>query len=267
MLSMSLADLISLLSGGVVGLTLGLIGGGGSILAVPLLLYAVGLPSTHVAIGTSAVAVAANAGVGVALHARARTVKWPCALVFAVAGVAGAFFGARLGKAVDGKLLLSLFGLIMLAVGATMLRRKNAEGDPAVHLDKESAGRLLPSLTGYGLAVGALSGFFGIGGGFLIVPGLTNATNMPVINAVGSSLVSVAAFAVATAASYALSGLVDWRVAALMLAGGAAGALAGTALSRRLATQKQMLARVFAAVVILVGLYVTVRGVTALHLG
>ncbi|MCE9648540.1 MAG: sulfite exporter TauE/SafE family protein [Parvibaculum sp.] len=261
---MSAADILTLVSGGLVGLTLGLIGGGGSILAVPLLLYAVGIPSTHVAIGTSAVAVAANAGVGVALHARARTVKWPCAIVFATAGVAGAFFGARLGKAVDGTLLLSLFGLIMLAVGATMLRRKNGEGDPGVHLDKESAAKLLPSLTGYGLAVGALSGFFGIGGGFLIVPGLANATNMPVINAVGSSLVSVAAFAVATAVSYALSGLVDWHVAALMLAGGAGGALAGTALSRKLAAQKQMLTRVFAVIVILVGLYVSAKGIAAL---
>jgi uncharacterized membrane protein YfcA len=255
---------MSLLSGGIVGLTLGLIGGGGSILAVPLLLYAVGLSSTHVAIGTSAVAVAANASVGVALHARARTVKWPCALVFAAAGIAGAFAGAKMGKAVDGKLLLSLFGLIMIAVGATMLRRKTDGGDPDVHLDRESARKLLPSLAGYGLAVGGLSGFFGIGGGFLIVPGLINATNMPVINAVGSSLVSVAAFAVATAASYAFSGLIDWHVAALMLAGGAAGALAGTALSRRLASQKQMLGRVFAAVVIAVGLYVAVQGAAAL---
>lgn len=230
MLALSIADLMSLLSGGVVGLTLGLIGGGGSILAVPLLLYAVGLPSTHAAIGTSAVAVAANAGVGVVLHARARTVKWPCALVFAVAGVAGAFAGALAGKAVDGKLLLSLFGLIMLAVGA-------------------------------------LSGFFGIGGGFLIVPGLTNATNMPVINAVGSSLVSVAAFAAATAASYALSSLVDWHVAALMLVGGAIGAAAGTALSHNLATKKALLARVFAVIVILAGLYVTARGIADLHIG
>jgi uncharacterized membrane protein YfcA len=261
--AISVADLMSLLSGGAIGLTLGLIGGGGSILAVPLLLYAVGIPSTHVAIGTSAVAVAANAGVGVALHARARTVKWPCALVFAAAGVAGAFLGALAGKAVDGKLLLSLFGLIMLAVGATMFLRKGSEGDPAVRLDMSSARRLLPSLLGYGAGVGALSGFFGIGGGFLIVPGLANATNMPVINAVGSSLVSVAAFAVATATSYALSGLVDWHVAGLMLAGGVAGAAAGTALSRRLAAKKALLARVFAVIVIVVGVYVTARGLAA----
>ncbi|MFZ2468255.1 MAG: sulfite exporter TauE/SafE family protein, partial [Parvibaculum sedimenti] len=215
-----LADILTLGSGTLIGLTLGLIGGGGSILAVPLLVYVVGVTSPHVAIGTSAIAVAANALVGVALHARARSVKWPCALVFAGSGVIGAFLGARAGKAVGGEFLLFLFGLLMIAVGVTMLLRKGAGGDHDVRLNRVSAPALLPSLTGYGLGVGLLSGFFGIGGGFLIVPGLINATNMPIIFAVGSSLVSVAAFGLATASSYALAGLVDWHMAALLLAGG-----------------------------------------------
>jgi uncharacterized membrane protein YfcA len=173
------ADILALASGGLVGLTLGLIGGGGSILAVPLLVYVVGISSAHVAIGTSAVAVAANAAAGVLLHARARTVKWPCALVFAVSGVAGAFAGARLGKAVDGQVLLSLFGLVMIAVGISMFLRKADGGDPGVHLDRGSMRRLLPSLVGYGLAVGLLSGFFGIGGGFLVVPGRSPLSVLP----------------------------------------------------------------------------------------
>ncbi|MGB3811201.1 MAG: sulfite exporter TauE/SafE family protein [Parvibaculum sp.] len=261
---MPLADLLALASGGLVGLTLGLIGGGGSILAVPLLIYVVGISSTHVAIGTSAVAVAANALAGVFLHARAKTVKWPCALVFAASGVLGAFAGARLGKAVDGQLLLSLFGLVMIVIGVSMLLRRSDGGNPDVRLDQASARDLLPSLVGYGLAVGVLSGFFGIGGGFLIVPGLIGATNMPILYAVGSSLVSVAAFGFATASSYALSGLVDWHVAALVLGGGIVGALAGTMLARRLAARKQMLVQVFAAIVILVGLYVSGRGIAAL---
>ncbi len=261
---MPLADLLALASGGLVGLTLGLIGGGGSILAVPLLIYVVGISSTHVAIGTSAVAVAANALAGVLLHARAKTVKWPCALVFAASGVLGAFAGARLGKAVDGQLLLSLFGLVMIVIGVSMLLRRSDGGNPDVRLDQASARDLLPSLVGYGLAVGVLSGFFGIGGGFLIVPGLIGATNMPILYAVGSSLVSVAAFGFATASSYALSGLVDWHVAALVLGGGIVGALAGTMLARRLAARKQMLVQVFAAIVILVGLYVSGRGIAAL---
>tara|TARA_R110000868_G_scaffold167895_7_gene402409 strand:+ start:5161 stop:5952 length:792 start_codon:yes stop_codon:yes gene_type:complete len=257
---MSVADLATLFSGGLIGLTLGVIGGGGSILAVPLLLYVVGVNSTHIAIGTSAVAVAANAAVGALFHARAHTVKWPCALVFAAAGVTGAFFGAAVGKAVNGQVLLALFGVVMVVVGLSTLRKKDDIGDPDVHLDAQSARRLMPSLVGFGVGVGSLSGFFGIGGGFLIVPGLIGATNMPILFAVGSSLVSVAAFGSATAFSYAQSGLVDWHVAALLLTGGVVGALVGSVLSRKLAARKRMLTYVFAVVVILVGIYVTYQG-------
>jgi uncharacterized membrane protein YfcA len=104
-------------SGALVGITLGLVGGGGSVLAVPLLVYLVGVPSAHVAIGTAAVAVALNAGAGLAAHARLGTVKWPCAMVFTAAGVAGAFTGASLGKQLGGSELLALFGLLMIGVG------------------------------------------------------------------------------------------------------------------------------------------------------
>ncbi len=263
---MPLADILALGSGGLVGLSLGLIGGGGSILAVPLLIYVVGVSSTHLAIGTSAVAVAANATVGVFFHARANTVKWPCAIVFAASGVVGAFLGAKVGKAVDGQLLLAFFGVVMIAVGVSMLMRKSKVGDPNVQLDKKTVSRLLPSLIGYGFGVGVLSGFFGIGGGFLIVPGLINATNMPILYAVGSSLVSVAAFGTATASSYAISDLVDWRLAGLMLVGGAFGALVGMLLSRKLAERKQLLSQLFAGVVIVVGLYVTGHGAMSLGL-
>ena len=98
--------ILSIASGSLVGFTLGLVGGGGSILAVPLLVYVVGVPSPHIAIGTSAIAVAASAAANLAGHARARTVKWSCALVFAVSGIAGAAGGAQLGKMVDGSRLL-----------------------------------------------------------------------------------------------------------------------------------------------------------------
>ena len=93
-------------------------------------------------------------------------------------------------------------------------------------LDAETMRRLLPLLIGVGFAVGALSGFFGIGGGFLIVPGLMGATAMPLINAIGSSLVSVTAFGLTTAASYAWSGLIDWPLAFLFILGGTLGGLA-----------------------------------------
>jgi uncharacterized membrane protein YfcA len=110
---------------------LGVIGGGGSILAMPLLLYVVGMKDPHVAIGTSALAVAANAFANLIQHARAGTVKWPCALVFGASGVTGALIGSTLGKMVAGQHLLVLFAGVMVVVGVSMLRGKSGGGDPA----------------------------------------------------------------------------------------------------------------------------------------
>jgi uncharacterized membrane protein YfcA len=251
--------ILSLLSGSLVGLSLGLIGGGGSILAVPLMAYVVGLPP-HAAIGTSAVAVGASALANLAGHARAGTVKWPCALVFAVSGVMGAAIGAQIGKRVDGQALLAAFGVLMIVVAGLMVKPRRAGHNAEVRLTRASAAHLLTPLAGTGFAVGALSGFFGIGGGFLIVPGLISATAMPLLNAIGSSLVSVAAFGATTAVSYAASGLVDWRVAGLFILGGLAGGYAGIEAAKALAARKRMLAIVFSAVVAAVGIYVTVRG-------
>ncbi|RFC62751.1 sulfite exporter TauE/SafE family protein [Fulvimarina endophytica] len=251
-------------SGSLVGLVLGLFGGGGSILAVPLLVYVVGIASPHVAIGTSAVAVAASALGNLVPHARAGRVKWRCATVFALAGVAGSLAGAAAAKAVDGERLLALFGLVMVGVGLAMMRRRDMAGDPAVRLTRESATRLLPMLIGIGFAVGLFSGFFGIGGGFLIVPGLVLATGMPLAYAIGTSLVGVAAFGAATAGSYAVSGLVDWPVAALFVAGGLVGGFAGSALGARLASQKQALGLAFAGLVVAVGLFILAKGFRAL---
>ncbi|MCP5410615.1 MAG: sulfite exporter TauE/SafE family protein [Alphaproteobacteria bacterium] len=256
--------ILSLLSGGAVGLSLGLIGGGGSILAVPLMLYVVGVSSPHVAIGTSAIAVAVSALANLLGHARDHNVKWPCASVFALFGIGGAALGAALGKAMDGGKLMALFGLVMLLVAGLMLRRRQGGGQPDVHLDTGTAKRLLPPLAASGFGVGALSGFFGIGGGFLIVPGLVSATEMPLLNAIGSSLVSVAAFGATTAASYAVSGLVDWPVAGLFIAGGVVGGVAGRKAAARLASNQKGLVLVFSGVVALVGLYVVAKGVTPL---
>ena len=252
---------LSVGSGALVGLTLGLIGGGGSILAVPLLIYLVGVPSAHVAIGTASIAVALNAALGLAAHARLGTVKWPCAVVFSLAGMTGALLGSTLGKAISGTYLLALFGVAMIGVGIFMLRRPKGPAFKDVRLTAESAPQLLPRLLGVGGGVGLLSGFFGIGGGFLIVPGLVLGTGMALASAIGTSLFAVTAFGLTTAGSYAMSGLVDWRLAALVIAGGAAGILAGTQLNARLAPHKRTLAAIFAAVVITVGLYVVARGV------
>lgn len=252
--------ILALLSGGIIGLILGLIGGGGSILAVPLLVYVVGVGSTHEAIGTAAVAVAANALVGLAGHARARHVKWRCAGVFAVSGMVGAAIGSEIGKAMDGSRLLMLFGLLMVGVGLSMLRKRRQLDAPDVRLTRQSASTLLPRLVPIGLGVGLAAGFFGIGGGFLIVPGLIAATAMPLVYAIGTSLVAVAALGATTAASYTFSGYVDWPLVAILIAGGALGSLLGMALGRRLAEHKGMLERLFAGLVIIVGLYIALRG-------
>ncbi len=252
-------DIPAIGSGALVGFVLGLIGGGGSILAVPLLVYVVGVRSPHVAIGTSAVAVALSAFANLIGHARAGMVKWPCALVFASVGVAGAAVGSALGKAFDGQKLLALFGALMIVVAIAMARRKASAGDPAVALTRTSAPQLLPALAGYGAGVGALSGFFGIGGGFLIVPGLVASTRMPLPMAIGSSLVAVTAFGVTTAVSYALSGMVDWRLVALFVGGGVMGGLLGGRASRMLSTRRAWLSATFAGLVAVVGAYVLVR--------
>lgn len=238
-------------SGALVGFVLGLVGGGGSILAVPLMVYLVGVSSPHVAIGTSALAVAANAANGLASHARLGTVKWRCATVFAISGIAGAAIGSTLGKNFDGQRLLFLFALVMVAVGILMLRRRGAAGNPEVRLGRENAGKLVS----YGVGTGAFSGFFGIGGGFLIVPGLVAATGMPMLNAVGSSLVAVTAFGLTTAANYALSGLIDWPLALAFVVGGVGGGLLGTALAKRLSAKRDSLTIVFAALIFVVAAY------------
>src|SRR6185437_8251168 len=154
-----LQSVLGLVSGSLVGFSLGLVGGGGSILAVPLLVYVVGVSDPHVAIGTSAVAVAANAAGNLLSHHRARNVVWRCALLFAATGVVGAFLGSTLGKMVNGQRLLAAFVLMMVVAGL-MLRKRASAGIKVEAVSRDMARRLVA----IGLGAGALSGFFGIGG-------------------------------------------------------------------------------------------------------
>ena len=241
-------------SGVLIGFTLGLVGGGGSILAVPLMVYLVGVPSPHVAIGTSAFAVAVNAATGLVQHARAGTVKWRCGGLYASAGILGAFLGSTLGKAVDGQKLLFAFALVMIVVGVLMLRGRGNPGIEGAQCNRTNA----PKVLGYGLGTGTFSGFFGIGGGFLIVPGLIASTSMPMLNAVGTSLVAVTAFGLTTAANYAFSGLVDWVLALTLIAGGLLGGIAGTYAARRL-SGAGTLSTVFAVLIFVVAAYMLLK--------
>jgi len=257
-------DLLSIISGSLVGFVLGLVGGGGSIIAVPLLLYVVGIGSPHLAIGTSAIAVSLSAAANLVNHARNGKVKWPCAVSFSAAGIAGAWAGSTIAMKVPGQNLLALFGVLMLIVGTVMLLKKDAEGNPDIRLTFSTVRELLPLLLLIGFAVGMLSGFFGIGGGFLIVPGLMLATGMPIAYAIGTSLVAITVFGATTAANYALAGLVDWRIAGLFIAGGVAGGIIGTFAGKHLSGSKGTLSMVFAIFVMLIGAYVTWKGVAPL---
>lgn len=246
---------LAVLSGGGVGFSLGLIGGGGSILAVPLLLYVVGVTNPHVAIGTSALAVSVNAFGSLIGHWRAGSVKWPCAGTFALSGIVGAAIGSSLGKLVGGEQLLFLFAIAMITVGVAMLRPHAAAGDPDVRITPAIAVRLVA----IGLIVGAFSGFFGIGGGFLIVPGIMLGSGMPILNAIGSSLLSVGTFGLTTAINYAISGLVDWPIAGLFIAGGLIGGVVGMRAALILAKSRRVLTSVFAGVIFVVAIYMLGR--------
>jgi uncharacterized protein len=255
----TLQAVLGLASGALVGFSLGLIGGGGSILAVPLMVYVVGVSNAHVAIGTSAIAVAANAALNLSNHARGGTVRWSSAIPFAAAGVIGALVGAIFGKMLDGRKLLALFAILMLVIAVLMLRSRSRAGLPGAPAGWGN----MPAIIGLGLVTGMLSGFFGIGGGFLIVPALMLATGMPIINAISSSLVAVTAFGLSTAASYAWSGLISWELAGLFIAGGFAGGLIGTRFARTLSAQRGVLNVIFAVVIIVVAVYMLARNLLA----
>jgi len=248
------------LSGAIVGFVLALVGGGGSILAIPLIVYLVGVTRPHVAIGTSALAVAANAATGLLTHWHSKNVNWPCATVFAGFGVIGAAFGSTVGQKVDGEKLLFLFAFVMIAAGLSMLRRRPLTPPAEVKLGRENRGKLAL----YGFGAGTFSGFFGIGGGFLVVPGLVRATGMSMFNAVGSSLVCVTAFAITTAINYAFAGLVNWWLALVFLAGGVLGSVAGTRASAHLSSRR-LLSPVFAALIFATAAYMIWRSGSALR--
>ena len=242
-----------MLSGALVGFVLGLVGGGGSILATPLLLYVVGIGNPHVAIGTGAVAVSMSAALNMANYWRHHWVRWRPAIVFSAVGSVGALVGSSIGKAIDGTQLVTLFGMLMLAVGLLMLR-------PRTRSDEVETPRrpwVLPALA---LIAGSASGFFGIGGGFLIVPALLFATGMPVIEAIGTSLVAVTAFGLSTSLNYAISGLVEWGLALQFIIGSIAGGLGGAALAARLSHHKRALNITLAAIILAAAVYVIWHG-------
>lgn len=242
--------LLPALCGSIVGFSLALTGGGGSTLAVPLLLYVVGVRDPHVAIGTSALAVSVNAYANLIPHARAGNVHWRLGVLFTIAGVIGALAASEFGKLVNGTLLIGLFAGLMIAVAIVMLLRckvPDTHGQPVKHLKLR--------LTGAGLGAGSLAGFFGVGGGFMIVPGLMFAARMNMLAAIGTSLFGVGSFGLATALNYARVGLVDWKLAGAFIVGGIAGGWLGTTAAHRLSKRNAALNIVFSAMIMAVAIY------------
>lgn len=176
-----------------------------------------------------------------------------------MAGIAGAFAGSTLGKAMDGDKLLFLFAILMAVVGVLIFRGRGNPGTPGATCNREK----VPKVLGFGGLTGAFSGFFGIGGGFLIVPGLVASTGMPILNAIGSSLVAVTAFGLTAALSYALSGLVDWPLAAMFIGGGVAGGLLGTRVAGLMVRHKGLSNTAFAGLIVAVAVYMAARTVTS----
>ena len=143
----------------------------------------------------------------------------------------------------------------MIVVAVLMFRGRGDQGVEGAQCNRENVGKVVS----YGLGTGAFSGFFGIGGGFLIVPGLIASTHMPILRAIGTSLVAVAAFGLTTALNYALSGYVLWGLAGVFIVGGVVGSVIGTQASQVLAAEKGRLNSLFAVFVLVVAVYMLFR--------
>lgn len=232
-----------------IGISLGLMGGGGSIITVPILVYVIGIGARE-AIGMSLAVVGSTSLVSSLLHHREGRVIWKTAGIFGVAGIAGAFFGARLTYLVSPRTLLLLFALLMFIVAAMMLlrgERKELEGEH----------RSAPSALLAGAVVGVLTGFLGVGGGFLIVPALMLFGGLHVREAVGTSLVVITINCAAGLAGHLQQGGFDLRISLLVTICAVAGAVGGTHMAGKI--DARGLRKLFGWFVIAVAIFILVR--------
>ena len=231
-----------------IGVSLGLLGGGGSILAVPLLVYVAGLPAKE-AIATSLLVVGTTSAVAVIPHARAGRVRWRTGLIFGAAGMTGAYAGGRLAAYIPGAVLLSGFALMMLATSIAMIRgRRPKPGKPVPHE--------LPVLhvIADGVVVGLVTGLVGAGGGFLVVPALALLGGLPMPVAVGTSLLVIAMKSYAGLAGYLSSVHINWPLAAAVTVAAVLGSLAGGKLVGRI--PEPLLRKTFGWFVAVMGIFV-----------
>lgn len=248
--------ILSLVGAMLIGITLGLMGSGGSILTLPLLVYLLGRQG-DTAVAESLAIVGGIAAFGVIPHARKRLVEWRTALLFGLPGMAGAFVGAIVGAWMDNVIQLILFAGVMLAASAFMFRRAKPASDGSVAAKPAPLPVVLQ-----GAFVGLLTGIVGVGGGFLIVPALVLLGRLPIHRAVATSLVVIAANSAVAFSRYAISLAAldqhpDWRLIALFVAVGAAGTFVGKAVGGRIG--QATLRRAFAVFLVVMAFVILAR--------
>lgn len=238
-----------------IGASLGLLGGGGSILAVPLLVYVAGLPAKE-AIATSLLVVGATSAVGLVPHARAGRVRWRTGLVFGFAGMTGAYAGGRVAAYLPGDVLLIGFALVMLATAVAMIRGRRGQPDRVVPHE-------LPVLRVIvdGIVVGLVTGLVGAGGGFLVVPALALLGGLPMPVAVGTSLLVIAMKSFAGLAGYLSSVPIPWGLAAAVTVAAIAGSFLGGRLAGRI--HEDVLRKSFGWLVAVMGVLVLAQHLAA----
>ncbi|MFH8627666.1 sulfite exporter TauE/SafE family protein [Streptomyces vietnamensis] len=240
-----------------IGVSLGILGGGGSILTVPILVYLAG-QETKEAIATSLFVVGVTSLAALIPHARARRVRWRTGLLFGAFSMAGAYAGGRLAEYIPGTVLLIAFALMMLATAYAMLRkpRKGAEKTRPAHRDLP-----LKHIAVEGLVVGAVTGLVGSGGGFLVVPALAILGGLPMGIAVGTSLLVIAMKSFAGLAGHLSGVTIDWGVAVTVTVAAVAGSLIGARLAGRI--PQDSLRKAFGWFVVVMGVFVLVQQVDA----
>ncbi len=250
---MALTYFFALLSGLFSGGALGLTGGGGSILAVPLLVYLVG-ENIHLAIGTSLVAVGVTSLISSASYMRQSLVKFKIALLMAAPGLVSTYLGALINNQIKGPVLLLIFALLMIYIGYMMASKKTPE-------KKEITGQKsinYPRILILGFITGFASGFFGIGGGFLLVPALFLGANLKMKEAIATSLFIIFLFGMFGLASYMVQGReINLVISTVFVAGGSLGGIIGAFYAKRI--DQLWLRRIFSVFIILIGLAVFIE--------
>lgn len=257
---MNIFLIVGLVLSALIGLSLGLIGGGGSIITVPVLVYLLGVEA-HAAVGMSLAVVGATSLVGSFLHYRRGAVQLKTGLIFGAAGIVGALLGSPLTLLLSPSALMLTFAMLMLVVAALMLHRK-ANNERVETVEKVlSVWKAL--LAGFG--VGVLTGFLGVGGGFLIVPALVMFGGLGVKDAIGTSLFVIFLNCVAGLVGHASQNNFDWNLTALVTVLAVAGTIFGTLLSHRVAAGR--LQKGFASFVLGVAVFLVVKNFSVLFGG